>query len=107
MSTSKQTRTYTCWQCHRRGFPADTLISHRCLDCRSYNSMVIRDNVTLGSSPWTEPGQTVWKKDGSLGPDGGVEFKERKKRIGRKPAARRLKQLKKLKTWNVNANSTD
>lgn len=104
---SKKGRTYTCWQCHRRGFPADTLISHRCLDCRSYNSMVIRDNVTLGSSPWTEPGQTVWKKDGSLGPDGGVQFKERKKRIGKKPAARRLKQLKKLKTWNVNANSTD
>ena len=59
----------------------------------------------MGASPWTEPGQEVWKKDGSLGVEGGVHFKERKERIGRKPAARRLKQLKKLKTWN--ANSTD
>jgi len=96
----KKVRTYTCWQCHRKGYAAESLISHRCLDCRTENRAVVSENPKLGDSAWTTEGQQAWVRFNGLGVNGGVKWRVRKKKIGEDEAVNRLKKLKRLPTWN-------
>lgn len=98
-------RRYKCWQCHEGGFLREDLIGHRCSACRGIRKEIVRENPDLAATPWSVEGQQVWTKDGGLGEDGGVHFRERKQPISEEKAEKSLVKLKELKTWKNGSRS--
>ena len=98
-------RTYTCWDCHRPGFEAQELVSHRCVNCRMNRMETTMGNPKRGTTPWVASGQEAWVRFDGLGPDGGVYFRKRKRPITRAAGAERIKKLNRLPTWKNGSRS--
>jgi DNA-directed RNA polymerase subunit RPC12/RpoP len=93
-------KLYTCSECHRKEFKAIELVGHRCEGCRAKR---VELRKQIGSIiPWKAEGLERAKRVGRLGPQGGPEWKPRKRRIKKPRTIVLLAKNERLPTWNDN-----